>query len=296
MTKIIVPERFCKAVFLHLLKNLHPEPHAGTPLILGVHGPSGEGKTVQCLRLFAEIGADVVPISGGQLESPNAGEPAQVIRDGYLRGARTRLLQDGEMKPAVLFLNDFDAAVGDWGAQVQYTVNRQTVFGELMHLADFPGKVSGKSVPRVPIVLTGNDFTRLYSPLTRLGRMTLFSWTPQRGERIRIITSMYPQLMAGEHEELFTTFKDQPIAFFAQIRAELEDDSLWSYVTAKGAQTVFQDLAKGLVPDPREFVSLQKLIDIGARILSSRVIENHLQGVDHGNDEHAIKDQDLPAY
>jgi len=278
VAEIMVPERFRRAVFLHLLKNLHPEPRTGTPLILGVHGPSGEGKTVQCLQLFTEIGADVVPISGGQLESPNAGEPAQVIRDGYQRAARTRLPQDGRMKPAVLFLNDFDAAVGDWGAQVQYTVNRQTVFGELMHLADFPNKVAGKSVPRVAIVLTGNDFTRLYSPLTRLGRMALFSWSPQREERIRIITSMYPQLGVGEHEELFAVFKDQPIAFFAQIRAELEDDSLWHYVATKGAQPAFQDLAEGLVPDPREYVSLERLIDIGGRILDSRVLENHLQG------------------
>ena len=98
MTEIVVPERFRRAVFLHLLKNLHPEPRAGTPLLLGVHGPSGEGKTVQCLQLFTEIGAEVVLISGGQLESPNAGEPAQVIRDGYQRAARTRLPQDGRMR------------------------------------------------------------------------------------------------------------------------------------------------------------------------------------------------------
>ena len=42
-----IPERFRKAVLLHLFKNLHPQAAASTPLILGVHGPSGEGKTFQ---------------------------------------------------------------------------------------------------------------------------------------------------------------------------------------------------------------------------------------------------------
>jgi SpoVK/Ycf46/Vps4 family AAA+-type ATPase len=255
MVELIVPDRFRKTVFLHLFKNLHPQPPVSTPLILGIHGPSGEGKTVQCLTLFSEIDASVVPISGGQLESPNAGEPAETIREGYRRAAVVRNLQNGRIRPAVLFLNDFDAAVGDWGAQVQYTVNRQTVFGELMHLADFPTRVGGKEIPRVPIVLTGNNFTRLYSPLTRLGRMTLFSWSPQHDEKIRIIAEIYPQLNSDEHVQLLREFQDQPIAFFAQLRTELEDDSLWRYLEYKGAGRVFKELEEGLVPDPRESVS-----------------------------------------
>jgi hypothetical protein len=186
--------------------------------------------------------------------------------------------QNGRIRPAVLFLNDFDAAVGDWGAQVQYTVNRQTVFGELMHLADFPTKVGGKEVPRVPIVLTGNNFTRLYSPLTRLGRMTLFSWSPQQAEKIRIISEIYPQLDHDEHVQLLRKFQDQPIAFFAQLRTELEDDSLWRYLEYKGARCVFKELEEGLVPDPRESVFLDKLLEAGNRLLKARILSDHLQG------------------
>jgi SpoVK/Ycf46/Vps4 family AAA+-type ATPase len=278
MAELEVPDRFQKAVFLHLFKNLHPLPPVSTPLILGIHGPSGEGKTVQCLKLFSEINASVVPISGGQLESPNAGEPAETIREGYRRAAMVRNPQNGRIRPAVLFLNDFDAAVGDWGAQVQYTVNRQTVFGELMHLADFPTKVGGKEVPRVPIVLTGNNFTRLYSPLTRLGRMTLFSWSPQQAEKIRIISEIYPQLDHDEHVQLLRKFQDQPIAFFAQLRTELEDDSLWRYLEYKGARCVFKELEEGLVPDPRESVFLDKLLEAGNRLLKARILSDHLQG------------------
>jgi SpoVK/Ycf46/Vps4 family AAA+-type ATPase len=279
MLKVAVPSRFRKAVLLHLFKNLHPRPHPSTPLILGVHGPSGEGKTVQCLALFEELGVNVVPVSGGELESPNAGEPAEVIREAYGRAAAARGPFGQRLKASVLFLNDFDAAVGDWGAQVQYTVNRQTVFGELMHLADFPTQVKGRDVFRVPIVLTGNDFTRLYGPLVRLGRMNLFSWTPSRQERVIVLRQLYPELNAAETFQLLDKFPDEPIAFFSQLRLELDDDLLWTYIEDKGATNVFDDLAEGLVPQTAQAVSFARLVEIGQRLLQSRTLANHLRDV-----------------
>lgn len=63
------------------------------------------------------------------------------------------------------------------------TVNNQIVIGTLMNLADNPTKVSiGQSwresdiTNRVPIIVTGNDFSTLYAPLIRDGRMDKFYW------------------------------------------------------------------------------------------------------------------------
>jgi hypothetical protein len=279
MVRVTVPGRFRRTVLLHLFRNLHPQPRESTPLILGVHGPSGEGKTVQCLSVFQEIGATVVPVSGGELESPNAGEPAEVIRDSYGRASQARGPHAQQLKPSVVFLNDFDAAVGDWGELVQYTVNRQTVFGELMHLADFPTQLRGRDVIRVPIVITGNDFTRLYSPLVRLGRMALFSWVPTHEERADVLHGMYPELTISERDELLKTFHDQPIAFFAQLRIELEDDLLWTYIERGGAATVFERLQEGLVPEFSSGISLQRLLEIGQHLQDTRILENHLREV-----------------
>ncbi len=39
-------------------------------------------------------------------------------------------------------------------------------------------------IPRVPIVCTGNDFSTLYAPLIRDGRMEKFYWNPTREDRI----------------------------------------------------------------------------------------------------------------
>ena len=65
----------------------------------------------------------------------------------------------------------------------QMTVNNQIVVGTLMNLADNPTRVSigqkwreSDITHRVPIIATGNDFSTLYAPLIRDGRMEKFYW------------------------------------------------------------------------------------------------------------------------
>lgn len=63
------------------------------------------------------------------------------------------------------------------------TVNNQIVVGTLMNLSDNPTKVSigqewreSDITHRVPIIVTGNDFSKIYAPLIRDGRMDKFYW------------------------------------------------------------------------------------------------------------------------
>lgn len=63
------------------------------------------------------------------------------------------------------------------------TVNNQIVVGTLMNLSDNPTRVStgqkwreSDVTHRVPIIVTGNDFSTLYAPLIRDGRMEKFYW------------------------------------------------------------------------------------------------------------------------
>lgn len=65
----------------------------------------------------------------------------------------------------------------------QMTVNNQIVVGTLMNLSDNPTRVSigqrwreSDVTHRVPIIVTGNDFSTLYAPLIRDGRMEKFYW------------------------------------------------------------------------------------------------------------------------
>ncbi|KAH9327149.1 hypothetical protein KI387_007327, partial [Taxus chinensis] len=73
----------------------------------------------------------------------------------------------------VLFINDLDVGAGRMGGTTQYTVNNQMVNATLMNIADNPTNVQLPSMynkednPRVPIIVTGNDFSTLYAPLIR---------------------------------------------------------------------------------------------------------------------------------
>ena len=63
------------------------------------------------------------------------------------------------------------------------TVNNQIVVGTLMNLSDNPTRVSvgqdwqeSDVTNRIPVIFTGNDFSTIYAPLIRDGRMEKFYW------------------------------------------------------------------------------------------------------------------------
>ena len=217
-----------KTIHSHILKNAMKDYEYNVPLILGIHGPSGEGKTFQCEQILKEIGAKSFLISGGQLESPNAGKPAELIRETYLRASNS--IDLGNI--GVVLINDIDTGLGDWG-MVQYTINRQTAFGELMHLVDYPTVVGGQKCNRVPIIITGNDFTKLYSPLVRAGRLLAYEFAPKPVEKGKIIKGIFPELTENECQLLlneFDTFaqkqqgkasKQHPYIVFCSIKVSL---------------------------------------------------------------------------
>lgn len=70
-----------------------------------------------------------------------------------------------------------------YSGNTQMTVNNQIVVGTLMNLSDNPTRVSigqdwreSDITNRVPVIVTGNDFSTLYAPLVRDGRMDKFYW------------------------------------------------------------------------------------------------------------------------
>ncbi|MBF8265388.1 MAG: hypothetical protein HW384_1252, partial [Dehalococcoidia bacterium] len=47
LRQLYIPQRFQDTVAAHLVMNVICVPNLQTPLILGIHGPAGEGKTEQ---------------------------------------------------------------------------------------------------------------------------------------------------------------------------------------------------------------------------------------------------------
>ena len=50
---------------------------------------------------------------------------------------------------------------------------------------------------RVPIIVTGNDLSKIFAPLVRDGRMAKFYWKPTRQDLVMILHQMYRVRLAA---------------------------------------------------------------------------------------------------
>ncbi|KAH9614407.1 hypothetical protein KSS87_008865 [Heliosperma pusillum] len=150
-------------------------------------------------------------------------------------------------KLSCLMINDIDAGIGRFG-DTQVTVNNQIVSGTLMNLADNPTRVSiGQNwresdiTHRIPIIVTGNDFTTIYAPLVRDGRMEKFYWQPNHEDIVNIVCRMYEKDGIGRDEviSIVNTFPNQALDFYGALRSRTYDQSVLKWVEdIGGAETL----------------------------------------------------------
>ena len=125
-----VPERFLERFATHVAKNLLVNDDdddddddgttreknttrravglraAGVPLILGIWGGKGCGKTFNVELCCRDMGITPFVVSAGELEDPVAGEPGAALRRAYVAAADEAARRG---TPTVLVVNDLDA-------------------------------------------------------------------------------------------------------------------------------------------------------------------------------------------
>ncbi|WP_193198021.1 ribulose bisphosphate carboxylase small subunit [Nostoc sp. MG11] len=286
-----IAPRFLDKLAVHITKNFLKLPGIRVPIILGIHGRKGEGKSFQCELVFEKMGIEVTHISGGELESPDAGDPARLIR---LRYRETAELIKVRGKMCVLMINDLDAGAGRFDEGTQYTVNTQLVNATLMNIADnptdvqLPGSYDSTPLHRVPIIVTGNDFSTLYAPLIRDGRMDKFYWEPDRDDKVGIVEGIFEPdgLSRREIEQLVDTFVNQSIDFFSALRSRIYDEQIRNFVHKIGFERVSLRVVNSL-EGPPEFkkpdFSLSHLIESGNLLVGEQKRVENSQLVDEYN-------------
>jgi len=281
-----ISPRFLDKFAVHFAKNFMQLPNVNVPLILGIHGGKGEGKSFQCELAFKKLGIDPIRMSGGELESPDAGDPARLIRMRYREAAELVKVR-GRM--CALLINDLDAGAGRVDSTTQYTVNTQLVNATLMNIADnptnvqLPGSYDSNPIRRIPIIVTGNDFSTLYAPLVRDGRMDKFFWQPDRNDRIGIVGGIFAPdgIPQWEIERLVDMYPDRSIDFFSALRSSLFDEQVRKFVYEIGLERLSMRLVNSTEAPP-EFrpptFDMRTLKEAGDRLLveADRVSQRNL--------------------
>ncbi|KAK9829417.1 hypothetical protein WJX72_005740 [[Myrmecia] bisecta] len=229
---------FLDAVTLHIAKNYLTEQfdaQTKVPLILGIWGGKGQGKTFQTELAFKKLGVQPIVMSAGELEDEWAGKPGRLIRERYRRAADISRIQG---KLSCLVIHDIDAGIGRY-ANTQVTVNNQMVVGTLMNICDDPTRVSiGQNwrgsdvIRRTPIIVTGNDFSKVFAPLIRDGRMSKFFWQPTREDLVNILFQMYKDdgLRLDDMAALLDAFPAQPLDFYGALRSATYDNQIRAWI------------------------------------------------------------------
>lgn len=212
----VIPERFRSEVDQHLVFNFS---NAGSwPLVLGVFGRPGDGKSFQIRTHLERRGVLAVSVNAADLESDRAGQPGKLVLARY-EDAGHRV---SEGTPAALIVDDFDTTVGEWEHSTS-TVNHQQVLAQLMHLADSPTQAADRSLRRIPVFVTGNDLSKIYPPLRRPGRMRPFFWLPNEEERQEIVERIMDSVLEqAETAELLAQLPEAPIAFFSDLLVSIQ--------------------------------------------------------------------------
>ncbi|MBW4664660.1 MAG: AAA family ATPase [Chroococcus sp. CMT-3BRIN-NPC107] len=292
---------FLDKLAVHITKNFLELPGVRVPLILGIHGRKGEGKSFQCELVFERMGIEAIHMSAGELESPDAGDPGRLVRLRYREASELSKVRG---KMCVLMINDLDAGAGRFDRGTQYTVNTQLVNGTLMNIADnptdvqLPGSYDSTPLQRIPIIVTGNDFSTLYAPLIRDGRMEKFFWEPNRDDKIGIVGGIFESdgLPKRDIEKLVDTFLNQPVDFFSALRSRIYDEQIRDFIHTTGFEKVSLRVVNSTEGAPtfaKPNFQLPRLIEYGnlmvkeqQRVENSGLVREYNQ---------ALQDKSFPA-
>lgn len=207
---------FERAVVSHIIGNyMKNSPY---PLYLAIHGPKGEGKTFQTIRTCSKYNIAVYYISGAELcgsyEKDSITAIEKNLDDAIEEYKKSNIV-------SVFVIDDFHLSIASISAGVSRTVNSQILTGWLMNLAD---RAKSSTQPRIPFILLGNDFSNLYDPLTRDGRMDFFEWRPDESTKKKIICRHFEDYVPRDNREfsrLIDANINQPISFFAEIKNDM---------------------------------------------------------------------------
>lgn len=217
---VYIPKEFRNKVLKHMILNYSKNLNSfSPPLLLGIQGPKGEGKSFMIMKVCEYYAIRYIPISGAEMCGNLEGDSIKKLMYEYETACINAAT---DRKFSCIVIEDFHKSIAACNQKkVSWTSNSDTLIGRIMNLADNP-YMHGN---RIPIIVTSNDFTSIYSPLTRNGRMEIFDWQPDEEEKVEIVYGIfkkfYPNINYDTIKQLVITYKSYDIAFFKTLVQEI---------------------------------------------------------------------------
>jgi len=225
-----IPSAFEAAVLKHIIctNTATSVPNAQYPLLLGIQGPYGYGKTYMVKALCKKYNILLTTLSSSDLSGEMEGDSKKNLQKEY--EDMCIKIAKGQTCGALL-IDDFHLTIATEDS-IGKTVNSNLLASYLMNLCDNPDI----SNTRVPIILTGNNYMRIYPALVRDGRMDIFTWVPAHEDIAQMVSQIFYSKF-NEIEEstilmMLEEFSDMNIAFFEQVAQDLINSNLGQTLNA----------------------------------------------------------------
>lgn len=271
-----IPASFETPVLRHILINsiLEKKTKFSPPLLLGIQGSYGMGKTFMVKELCKKYNIGLIQVSASDF----SGGVEAASKDKFIKTYEEACIKRAKDKQYMaILIDDFHLSIATED-DVGKTVNSSLLTSAIMNICDNPWISSY----RVPIILTGNNFTRVYGALVRVGRMELLSWTPKYDDIFeivsRIFNSRFEEIDSSIIEELLASYPDNSIAFFSQVAEDILvssfNDVLVYFKASNGAVDVLKLREKHRTSLENISSVSSKILDI-AKERNSKIIKSY---------------------
>lgn len=214
--EIYVPKSYENEILKHLILNFSSDINGNKPpLIMAIQGRKGEGKSFMIQKICEQYNIELTVLSASEVCGPNEGDAQKVIKDKYENICTASNI---DRKFRAIVIDDFHLGIGgNFTDDISKTTNAYGLISYLMNLCDKPYVNN----IRIPIYITGNNFTKTYPALTRNGRINFFEWKPTMDEKQNIVYYMfkkfYPDVRREYTDELVSKYPNKYVAFYQSV-------------------------------------------------------------------------------
>ncbi len=215
-----------RVIHRHLYRNCIPSLMESADRYLLIAGETGSAKTATSCDAALRFGWAVAILPAAELASEHEGGATTVLTGFFAAvvasSAATRLRH-------MAIIDDMELSILGADDKMGRTINSPLLTGEFQRLADRPKAYRNYDGSIIPVIFTGNDFSRIRSSLLRNCRTMSYVHKLSLQDKVEFA---FHQLRPRTREDLqlteklVRTYRREPITFWAALASDLKASQL----------------------------------------------------------------------